>query len=147
MSSCGFLWVLVGKIGRLGRLVKLRICVLSLNSLNSLHSLISFVSSFEFLWVSFVILNAVKNLSGCDKGCAIPEILRFAQDDRLEWGLVRFGGEALKKNSPPELIRTYQNPSHQNLPKPTKNPSHIQAIWFAPFNFSSFLAQISHPMQ
>ena len=53
----------------------------------------------------------MKNLSGCDKGCAIPEILRFAQDDRLEYGLVRFGWEALKKNYPPELIRTYQNSS------------------------------------
>ena len=38
-------------------------------------------------WVlvgSDVILNAVKNLTGCNKGCAIPEILRSAQDDR--WG-------------------------------------------------------------
>ena len=40
-----------------------------------------------FLWGligSDVILNAVKNLSGCNNGCAIPEILRSAQDDR--WG-------------------------------------------------------------
>ena len=45
------------------------------------------VGSGGFLWVlvgSDVILNALKNLSGCNKGCAIPEILRFAQDDRLE---------------------------------------------------------------
>ena len=37
-----------------------------------------------FLWVlvgSFVILNGVKNLSVCNKGRALPEILRFAQDD------------------------------------------------------------------
>ena len=42
---------------------------------------------------SDVILNAVKNLSGCNKGCAIPEILRSAQDDRrggTEVGLLVF---------------------------------------------------------
>ena len=36
------------------------------------------------MWVlvgSFVILNGVKNLSVCNKGGALPEILRFAQDD------------------------------------------------------------------
>ena len=35
---------------------------------------------------SDVILNAVKNLSGCNNGGAIPEILRFAQDDRCRGG-------------------------------------------------------------
>ena len=53
------------------------------------------MSSCGFLWVSFVILNAVKNLSGCNKGCAIPEILRFAQDDSRNvflWVLVGSGG-------------------------------------------------------
>ena len=43
------------------------------------------MGSCEFWWGligSDVILNAVKNLSGCNKGCAIPEILRSAQDDR-----------------------------------------------------------------
>ena len=46
---------------------------------------------FELLCVFDVILNAVKNLSGCNKGCAIPEILRFAQDDR---GAVFFVGSS-----------------------------------------------------
>ena len=47
------------------------------------------MGSCEFLWGligSDVILNAVKNLSGCNKGCAIREILRFAQDDRCSRG-------------------------------------------------------------
>ena len=38
---------------------------------------------------SAVILNAVKNLSGCNNGRAIPEILRFAQDDRCSEGWCR----------------------------------------------------------
>ena len=43
------------------------------------------MGSCGFLWVlmsSDVILNGVKNLTGCNKGCAIREILRSAQDDR-----------------------------------------------------------------
>ena len=58
MGFCGFSWVFVGSCG--------------------------------FSWVlvrSFVILNVVKNLSeridvgAIVDGCALPEILRFAQDD------------------------------------------------------------------
>ena len=62
VGFCGFLWVFVSSYGFLW----------------------VFVSSFGFFWVlvsSFVILNGVKNLSVCNKGGALPEILRFAQDD------------------------------------------------------------------
>jgi hypothetical protein len=53
-----------------------------------------FVGSLGFFWVlvrSFVILNGVKNLSVCNKGGALPEILRFAQDD-MDVGFGGFGG-------------------------------------------------------
>ena len=54
------------------------------------------IGSGGFLWWligSDVILNAVKNLSDCNQGCAIREILRFTQDDRCSgggflWGLI-----------------------------------------------------------
>ena len=98
---------------------------------------------------SYVILNAVKNLSGCNKGCAIPEILRSAQDDRwggaevgsfglhgflwvlvssceFWWVLVSSCGseETLKKKLPIRTIRTYQNPSpSEHIPTRThQNP-------------------------
>ena len=44
------------------------------------------MGSNEFLWVSVVILNAVKNLSGCDLGPTFREILRIAQDDKRGGG-------------------------------------------------------------
>ena len=65
--------------------------LMSLRSLGKAHrwGLVGSVGSMgsdEFLWVSVVILNAVKNLSGCDWGRAFREILRIAQDDRCGRG-------------------------------------------------------------
>ena len=88
MGSGEFLWVLVGsdrEVREISEVRDLRSLLKFLKLTTLLNLFCGFhVSSCGFLRVSFVILNAVKNLSGCDKGCAIPEILRFAQDDRLE---------------------------------------------------------------
>ena len=85
--------------------------------------------------VLVVILNAVKNLSGCNKGCAIPEILRFAQDDRRTvflWVLVGRPSKKTPHQNSSEPIRTHPIRTHQNPPKPTKthqnpipHPSHL----------------------
>ena len=52
-----------------------------MGSFGFLWVLVSFCGFFWVLVGSFVIPNGVKNLSVCNKGRALPEILRFAQDD------------------------------------------------------------------